>query len=76
MIKLSNSYFLQVLTKLLILLVIAKALSLALLWYLPSDGVELAQKENYQPKYQRVDFKNMLQTLKASKIVEQSTKNY
>ncbi len=74
MIKVSNSYLLKVLTKLLILLVVAKALSLALLWYLPSDGVGLAQKENYQPKYQRVDFKNMLQTLKGAKIVEQSTK--
>ncbi len=60
MIKISNSYLLKILTKLLILLVVAKSISLVLWWYLPSDGVELAQKENYQPKYQRVDFKNMI----------------
>ena len=59
--KLSNSALLKIFTKLLILLALAKAISLALWWYLPSDGVELNIKENYQPKYQRVDFKNMLE---------------
>ena len=61
MIKISNSWLLQMLTKLLILLVIAKAISLSLLWYLPSDTVELSLKQNYHPKYQRVDFNNMLE---------------
>jgi len=60
MIKLSNSTFILILTKLLILIVIAKAISLFALWYLPSDGVELSVKENYQPKYKRVNFNNML----------------
>ena len=60
--KLSNSTLLKIFTKLLILLALAKAISLALWWYLPSDGVELHIKENYQPKYQRVDFKNMLES--------------
>ncbi|WP_324170591.1 PDZ domain-containing protein [Sulfurimonas sp.] len=60
MIKLSNSKFILVLTKLLILLVIAKTISLFVLWYLPSEGIELMVKENYQPRYQRVDFKNMI----------------
>ena len=63
MIKLSNSLYLKILTKLLILLVVAKAISLGVWAYLPNDGVELAQQKNYQPKYQRVDFKNMLQNL-------------
>lgn len=67
MIKLSNSKFILVLTKLLILLVIAKAVSLFALWYLPSEGVELSVKENYQPKYQRVDFKNMITKDKSKK---------
>lgn len=61
MIKLSNSVFLSIFTKLLVLLVVAKAISLAIWAYLPSDGVELAQTKSYQPKYQRVDFKNMIQ---------------
>ena len=58
--KLSNSYMLRVATTLLILLAVAKAISLAVWWLLPSDGVELQIKDNYKPKYQRVDFKNML----------------
>jgi len=67
--KLSNSTLLKIFTKLLILLALAKAISLALWWYLPSDGVELNIKENYQPKYQRVDFKNILEN-KVIAVVE------
>ncbi|WP_373003701.1 PDZ domain-containing protein [Sulfurimonas sp.] len=67
MIKLSNSKFILVLTKLLILLVIAKAISLFALWYLPNDGVELNVKESYQPKYQRVDFSNMIVKVQTKK---------
>ncbi len=78
MIKLSNSSLLQIVTKLLILLAIAKAVSLALWWYLPSDGVELSVKKNYKPNYQRIDFKNMLDSrvkeLK-SKVVKADTSN-
>ena len=70
MIKLSNSAFLSIFTKLLVLLVVAKAISLGVWAYLPSDGVELAQIKSYQPKYQRVDFRNMIQnTTKESKEV-------
>ncbi|MDB2562089.1 hypothetical protein N9X61_00645 [Sulfurimonas sp.] len=58
--KLSNSFFLNILTKVLILLAIAKVISLAIWWFLPSDGVELQVKKNYKPAYQRVDFKSML----------------
>jgi len=60
--KLSSSYMLRVATLLLILLAVAKAISLAVWWFLPSDGVELQLKDNYKPKYQRVNFKNMLDT--------------
>jgi len=60
MIKLSNSYILRIVTRLLILLALAKAISLAIWGFLPSDGVELQVKDNYKPQYQRVDFKNML----------------
>ena len=60
MIKLSNSYLLRIVTRLLILLALAKGISLVIWWFLPSEGVELQVKDNYKPKYQRVDFKNML----------------
>ncbi len=70
MIKLSNSKLILILTKLLILLVVAKGISLAIWWYLPSDGVELNVKQNYQPKYQRVNFKNMLTEAKVKKTLK------
>jgi len=57
--KVSNSY-LNVLIKLLILLAAAKAIALALWWYLPDDGVEIKENHNFNPPYQRVDFRNML----------------
>lgn len=60
MLKISNPSLIKVASKLLIIFVIAKGLSLVTLWYLPSDGIELNSKNSYQPSYQRVDFKNML----------------
>jgi general secretion pathway protein C len=62
MIKLSNSFFLPIFARVLILLVVAKSITLVLLWFLPSDGVELAKQNSYKPKYQRVDFENMIQS--------------
>jgi len=74
MIKLSNSLLLGIFTKLLVLLVVAKGLSLAILAYLPSDGVEMAQIKNYQPQYKRVDFKVMIQnTQENSKTISPRT---
>lgn len=60
--KVSNSKLLKIFTNLLILTALAKMFSLGLWWYLPSDGVELNVRSTYAPKYQRVDFKNMLST--------------
>lgn len=69
MIELSNFSLLKIFTKLLVLLVAAKAISLLVWWYLPSDGVELSKKENYQPKYQRADFKNMIHNANTQKTM-------
>ena len=60
MIKFSNSKLLSIFSSLLILALIAKSLSLVLMWIMPSDGVSLTIKPSYQPSYQRVDFRNML----------------
>jgi len=75
--KISNSTLLNIFTKLLILILIAKAISLALWFYLPDNGEELQIKDNYQPKYHRVTFKNMIdkslkytQTTQKEKIQE------
>ncbi len=65
--KLSNSYMLKVITRLLILLAVAKGISLAIWWFSPSDGVELQIEDNYNPPYQRVDFSSMLQSALSTK---------
>lgn len=64
--KLSNSSILKIISKLLILLAVAKLISLVLLYILPSDGIELNIEESYQPKYQRIDFKNLLNAAQQS----------
>ena len=60
MIKLSNPNIIKKVTLLIILLVIAKSISLALWWFLPSEGINLEEETSYKPKYQRVDFKSMI----------------
>ena len=59
--KLSNIKLITLASKLLVLLLLAKLISLGVWWYLPSDGVELEAKKSYQPTYQRVSFENLLQ---------------
>ncbi len=75
MIKLSNSRYLKIFFKLLLLLLIAKSVSLGLLFLLPSDSKELNLENNYQPKYQRVDFKNMILDAVAKQETQTSNKN-
>ena len=58
--KLSNFSWLTHISAFLILLALAKVISLSIWWFLPSDGIELEKRENYKPAYQRVDFKSML----------------
>ncbi len=75
MIKLSNSRYLKVFFKLLLLLLIAKSISLVLLLLLPNDSIELNMQNNYQPKYQRVDFKNMIFDATLDKNTQATNKN-
>jgi len=58
--KPSNIKLLAIVTKLLILLLVAKIIALGVWWYLPSEGVELNSSQSYLVQYQRVDFKNMI----------------
>jgi len=60
MFKISNSSIISIVVKLLIILAITKAISLAVWWYLPDEGIEIQEDTNFNPAYQRVDFKNML----------------
>ena len=71
--KLSSTKLLPIITKLLILLLLAKIIAIGVWWYLPSDGVELHAKKSYQAKYQRVDFKNMLIKAKVTQAPKTQT---
>lgn len=72
--KLSNSKLLPVITKVLVLVLLAKLVSLALWWYLPSNGVEQQEDNQYTQRYKRVDFKNMLERSKV--VIEHKTKKH
>jgi len=69
--KLSNTNLITLVSKLLVLLLIAKVISLGIWWYLPSEGVELNAKKSYLSKYQRVSFSNMLKVQKKSAVQSQ-----
>ena len=73
MIKLSNSKLLSIFFKLLLLVLVAKSISLIFLFLLPSDGEELSIENNYQPKYQRIDFSNMIFNEKITKETKDVT---
>ena len=66
---LSNLKILPIITRLLILVLIAKVISLVVWWYLPSEGVDLNVKKSYRATWHRVNFKNML--LKSSKVMNE-----
>jgi len=68
--KLSNSSFLNLLSKLLFFLVLAKGLSLVLLFVLPNKGVEVNAEHNFQQNYHRVDFSLMIQKSTQQKNVQ------
>jgi len=58
--SLSKEYIKTVLL-LFALLILAKAISLVVLLFLPQIGVEEHTSKNYAPKYHRIDFRNMLE---------------
>ncbi len=69
--NLSNLKLLRTITLLLTLLLLAKAISIVVWWYLPAEGIELNIEKSYRAQYQRVDFKNML--IK-SKVIQAQTR--
>jgi len=64
----------QFLIRILVILVVTKTISLLVLSFLPNDGIELESKNNHNPKYQRVDFKNML-GISQSKVKQTKVKS-
>jgi len=62
--KISNSELLKIVTKILILLVVAKFISFSLWLYLPTESIELYTKKNIIQEYKRINFSNMIRTKK------------
>ncbi|MDX1294951.1 MAG: PDZ domain-containing protein [Sulfurimonadaceae bacterium] len=57
----SKEVIMQLLTRSLILIIVAKAISLAMLWFLPGEGVNHTAAVSAQPAYQRYTFNVMLE---------------
>jgi len=68
--KISNSSLLAIITRLLVLLVVAKFIMVGLWWYLPSDSIELKTKNNFIQAYKRIDFSNMIKKDKVKEVVK------
>ena len=73
MLNRSSSYILSIIIKLLLLLAVAKLISLSIWWFLPSDGVELDVEKNYKPSYKRINFKNMVDKT-SKKVINKAPK--
>jgi len=64
--KNSKNTLFKVFYTLLILLVVAKAVSLGMLWFLPASGVNHRETKNFQPPFHRYGVQNMLQEASAA----------
>ena len=71
--KLSNTKLISIATIILSLLLVAKIISLVVWYILPSGGVEYTKAKSYMAKYQRVNFKNMLDKSKKPLSVTEKT---
>jgi type II secretion system protein C len=68
----SKQWFLSLMSKVLIILIIAKAVSLIMLWLLPGEGVDFRQQQSMMPSYHRYSLSSMIMSPKtpgASKTV-------
>ncbi len=60
--KISNLKFMPIFIKLFVLLILAKAFALSLLWFLPQQGINLTNQQNYTMPYVSVSLKNIIDT--------------
>jgi type II secretion system protein C len=68
--KPSSVSIISIITKLLVLALIAKSFALGVWYYFGEQNVELKNVKNYQPKYQRVDFHFMIEKQKIKKVIK------
>jgi type II secretion system protein C len=73
--KNSNTLLFGVIFKLLILLVVAKVLTLALLWFLPMQGIVYKEQKNFQPPFYRYTSKAMFQETSLQTNPSQNVQN-
>ena len=59
--KVFNAKILSFVVVLLSLVVTAKVISLFVWWYLPANGVDLKEQQNYSMGYKHIDFHNILE---------------
>lgn len=75
--KISNSSLIEIFTKLLILIFIAKGIGFGLWWYLPNESVELQVKNNFTQSYKRINFTSMINQdkgqVKVAKVKQSSS---
>lgn len=57
----SRLFVMKLLTRVAIIVITAKALSLAMLWFLPSEGINRTSVDAVQPAYSRYTFEAMLE---------------
>jgi type II secretion system protein C len=62
----SKQWFLSLMSKILIILIIAKSVSLLMLWLLPGEGVNYHQQQSMMPTYHRYSLKPMIVSSKSA----------
>ena len=72
--KIYNLEILPIISKLLLLLFLAKLLSLLLWWFLPDKGVSINSRASYRMPYHQVNLKNMLSIDTTVKVVNEVSK--
>ena len=67
----SKKWLVSLLTRLVVIVIIAKAIALGLVWFLPSEGVSFHKESSTQPEYHRYSIKGMI--VPAKKTTKTST---
>jgi len=66
--NLSNNSFLKIILQLLFLILIAKLIAVAILWFLPVQTQEFQESNSRASHYQSMNFKNMLEVASHKKV--------
>lgn len=69
----SKQRFLNILSRIFILVIIAKVLTLVLFWFLPSEGINYRTSDSVTPEYRRYQLQNMLSPAPKAQTQEVTT---